>query len=425
MIGRSVKGRKGNKYTIVREIGHGGFGVVYLAEDDAKQAFALKMITPVIDPAIRLSFEQEIQSTLGLTHENLLSIVDFGECVVGGANGLFAVSEYCADGDYRRVLAASQPNALTTEQAVSDLRQILNGLSVLHSRIIHRDPKPENILISGGKLKVGDYGLAKFVDEATRTLTFKGAGTLRYMAPEVWLNQRATTATDLYAVGVMFFEALTGRPPFSAVNINTLRDMHLYTPAPRVKAINSAVPDSLDGIIKKLLSKDPSARYQAASEVITALEILPQAPKKELAGLAERMRKHHDAEEAKRLEQEQAARLAQDTVSRNRYKEEELLSLIDEVVAEINAHLAETKIQKLNSPGDREYRFGNRTPIVHFFGSGELYRDPEVPGRMESLMKHHAIHGGYIEIREDGQDREGWNLVLVRPPDSYTENGGS
>src|SRR5437879_1824044 len=106
MIGHQLIGKQGGQFTIIREIGRGGFGVVYLSEDGAKQRFALKVIAPVNDPATRLSFEQEIQSTVGLAHENLLSIVDFGTCTVGTQEGLFAVSEYCPEGDCRARLGA-------------------------------------------------------------------------------------------------------------------------------------------------------------------------------------------------------------------------------------------------------------------------------------------------------------------------------
>lgn len=203
MIGERFTGNLGHKFEVIREIGRGGFGVVYLARGEAGRSYAMKLIAPVSDPVVRLSFEQELKSTEGLNHENLLSIVDYGVYQVGTQKGLFAVSEYCPDGDYRRSLVryGSKPNDAGT--IIHDFRQILAGLSILHTRIVHRDLKPENVLVAAGKLKVGDFGLAKFVDEATRTLTFKGAGTPRYMAPEVWFGHHATPATDLYALGVM------------------------------------------------------------------------------------------------------------------------------------------------------------------------------------------------------------------------------
>ena len=417
MIIQNVTGNSGKTFTVIREIGRGGFGTVYLVEDAGKQQFAMKVLVPVADPAIKLSFEQEIKSTLGLAHGNLLTVVDYGTLTLGTQQGLFAVSEYCPDGDYRRVLTSRSGNP-EIQAILSDFRQILSGLSVLHTRIIHRDLKPENILVTGGVLKIGDYGLAKFVDEATRTLTFKGAGTPRYMAPEVWSMLRATPATDLYAVGIMLFEAVAGKAPFEAQELFALRDAHLYSPAPRAKAFNKNIPDLVDGVLKKLLAKDPRERYRSANEVLDALTVVPASSDPAVADLAARMRRHHDAEEAKQLEQERSLESARDAAGRNQYKEIELLALIDEVAAEINAQLAETKIQQITNRRNKEYRFGNRSLVIHLFGPGELFRNPKVPGRMEILKKRHAVHGGYIEIKEGSQDREGWNIVLVRPPDS-------
>jgi eukaryotic-like serine/threonine-protein kinase len=297
-------------------------------------------------------------------------------------------------------------------------------LECLHTRIVHRDLKPENILIAEGTLKIGDFGLAKLVDEATRTLSFKGAGTPRYMAPEVWLMQHATPATDLYAVGVIFFEVLAGRPPFVSDNVNDLRDMHLYSAAPRVKTLNPSVPDSVDGVIRKLLSKDPGGRYQRATEVLSALRTVRGPAEPAVLEIAGRIRQYHDLEESRRLEEQRTRDAERDQQERNRYKERELVQLFDEVIEEINAQLRETSV-RVGSPmsrgsvvGDRQYQFGNRKLHIHFFRPGELFENPEVPGRMEVLRKRDVVHGGYIEITENGEDREGWNLVLIRPPDS-------
>jgi eukaryotic-like serine/threonine-protein kinase len=283
MIGELLTGNGGRQVKVIREIGRGGFGIVYLAAEEGGQPYAVKLIAPVTDPAVRLSFEQELKSTEGLAHENLLRIVDYGGCSVGTQQGLFAVTEYCPDGDYRRSLNSYAAGSVDVGSVVQDFRQILAGLAVLHSRIVHRDLKPENVLVAAGRLKVGDFGLAKFVDEATRTLTFKGAGTPRYMAPEVWFGNHASKATDLYAVGVMLFEALAGKAPFIAQDTNALREMHCYSPAPRVKAANAKVPDMLDGIVKKLLAKDPRARYQTAQEFWTRWKPLPLRVKPTLA----------------------------------------------------------------------------------------------------------------------------------------------
>jgi serine/threonine protein kinase len=418
MIGKNVTGQNGRTYKVLQEIGRGGFGVVYLVEDEQREKRAMKVIAPISDPSVQLSFEQEVKSTLGLNHPNLLSIIDFGTCDVGVQKALFAVSEFCPDGDYRRKISGTAPESKDLQAILADFKQILAGLEILHTRIIHRDLKPENILVSGQILKLGDFGLAKFVDNATRTLTFKGAGTPRYMAPEVWLAKRSVPATDLYAIGIMLYEAVVGQAPFSAPDLNVLRSMHLYTSAPRAKTINKAVPDFLDGVIRKLLEKDPTQRFQTAKEVLNVLGAPPPQNDSNLASLTERMRRAHDQQESRRLENQRALEAANDTVAFNKYKEQELLSSLDAVVDEINSYLVETKIRSTGNNNSKEYHFGGRVLRVQFFRPNELYSNPIVPGRMEALKKRHAVHGGFIAITENGEDREGWNVVLLRPPDS-------
>ena len=126
------------------------------------------------------------------------------------------------------------------------------------------------------------------------------------MAPEVWTGQHVSPATDLYALGVLFFEAVTGQPPFAAPDTQGLRDMHLYTPVPRPKTLNPTLPDTLDGLIKKLLAKSTRDRYQSADEVLAALEVVPKAADSTIVGLADRVRRHHDTAEAKALDEQRA-----------------------------------------------------------------------------------------------------------------------
>ena len=381
--------------------------------------YALKLLGPAQAQEVQVSFEREVKSTFGLNHPNLLNIHDYGEAACDGQLWLFTVAEYCSDGDYRRTLSLYRQNSPSIQTVIHDMEQILQGLEALHARIIHRDLKPANILCVGETLKITDFGLAKFVDVATRTFTFKGGGTPLYMAPETWLMKRATPATDLYALGIMFFEALTGQPPFLLADVYALRDAHLFTPAPRIKSKNALVPDLVDGIIAKLLTKEPGQRYQTAGEVLSALEsLIAPAPPQEIAQIAERLRRQHDAAEGQRLEQLRQQAVERDERALIHYMEKELVRLIDEVVEEINANLVETKIEITLVGGARCYRFGRRTLKIHFFEPGALFRNPEVPGRMAVLRNRYVVHEGFIEVQENGDDREGWNVVLVRPPES-------
>jgi hypothetical protein len=141
----------------------------------------------------------------------------------------------------------------------------------------------------------------------------------------------------------------------------------------------------------------------------------------EPGAIAERMREARERERAAELARELEREGERERVRDNRADENEVLASFDAVVARINAQLPEPLIRSLVSGRDKEYRFGARSVHVHLFDDGELYRNPKVPGRMEVLRTKHAVHAGFVEIREDGADREGWNLVLVRPPQNSGE----
>lgn len=417
MIG-SLKGASGIEYTIGREIGRGGFGVVHLATGSDRADYAVKILGPATDTSLLETFEREVQLRGRASHPNLLEIMDFGSFSEHGNDYLFAITPYCPGGSYRLRLKQHPAGQTNLDLIITDITQVLSGLSALHAHTFHRDVKPENILIDGGTLKVADFGLSKLIDEATRTMTFKGGGSPRYMAPEVWDAHRASAATDLYAVGVMLFEALTGRPPFIESDVNALRQAHCFKPAPRARSFAPDTPAYLDGVVKKLLEKDSGRRFQTAGEVITALAQQPAGENSDIAGIVTQVRQRHDEVERAALEKRSAQEARKVEQDRNRLKEVELIELVDEVVAELNEHLVEARIVKRSDRRGAVYSLGARSLVVRFFAEGELYAHPIVPGRMALLRQRQAVHGGIIEIQENGQDREGWNVVLVRPEES-------
>jgi hypothetical protein len=141
----------------------------------------------------------------------------------------------------------------------------------------------------------------------------------------------------------------------------------------------------------------------------------------ELGAIAARMKEAQEREQAMALVQEQEREREQERMHDNRTYERDLLTLFDAAVARINAQLPEPLIRSAATAKDKEYRFGGRSVHLHFFDDGELYRNPKVLGRVDILRARHAVHAGFVEIRENGDDREGWNLVLVRAPGNAGE----
>jgi hypothetical protein len=144
---------------------------------------------------------------------------------------------------------------------------------------------------------------------------------------------------------------------------------------------------------------------------------VPKPADATIIGLADRIRRHHDTAEAGALEEQKAIQEERDVQARIKYMEQQLLELVQEVVDELNSQLVETKISRRDRNDGRVFNFHGRELVIHFFSPDELYSNPLVPGRMGILKKHHAVHAGFMEIRETGEDHEGWNIVLIRPSD--------
>lgn len=413
---KRITDSEGKIYTIRGELGRGGFGVVYIASDEKSKMHAIKFIGPIDESETIESFKREIQTATKLEHPNILKFIGHGECKDKNKTYFFTVTEYCPGGNYRQIFTG---RTFSLEIILSEFKQILTGLSALHQYVVHRDIKPENILLAGAILKVADFGLSKSIDEATKSLTFKGSGTPRYMAPEVWERRKIYPTTDLYAIGVMLFEAITGQVPFEAEDIVDLRNMHLYNPAPRIKSINKDVPDYIDGIIKKLLEKDSTKRYQSAQELLNVLKPThdSSSPNSVLI-LRERIRKTHDSIESRQLEEKRTFNKVQEKQKRIEYMEQQLISQIDESVKEINEGLEETKVTSDIRPNSAHYSFNGRTLSVIFFRPNALYNNNTLPALHKELEKHFATHAGSIYIEENGEDREGWNIVLIQSPEN-------
>ena len=141
----------------------------------------------------------------------------------------------------------------------------------------------------------------------------------------------------------------------------------------------------------------------------------------EPSAIAARLKEAQERQQATALAREQEREREREIVRDNKTYERDVLTLFDAAVARINAQLPEPLVRSVTTAKDKEYRFGGRSVHVHFFDDGELYRNPKVPGRMDVLRTRHAVHAGFVEIRENGDDREGWNLILVCAPGSAGE----
>jgi eukaryotic-like serine/threonine-protein kinase len=277
VIGRSI----GN-YKIVRVLGEGGMGTVYLAEHPMiGKRVAVKMLRPDLstDPGLVSRFFQEAKAVNEIRHPNIVDISDFGHTEDGS---VYFVMELMEGQSLRDRLSVSGP--MPIDQAVTTARQVIDALAAAHRvGIVHRDLKPDNIFLVtdpqvpyGYKAKLFDFGVAKLLGDKQNQVghkTIDGAvvGTPFYMAPEQALCQDVGAAADIYAMGVVMYEMVTGTVPFHDEQLVILLNAILKQPAPPPSRIRPETPPWLDRLVLRCLEKDPEARPRSMEEVSTVL----------------------------------------------------------------------------------------------------------------------------------------------------------
>jgi hypothetical protein len=260
------------RYEVHSRLGAGGMAEVMLARDRVLgRMVALKLLAPGLadDPEFVERFRREATAVASLNHANVVVVYDRG--VADGQP--FIAMEYVAGRTLKQVIAESAP--LAPEIAAEYARQVLGGLSAAHAAgIVHRDVKPQNIIVrEDGTLKVADFGVARSADQTMLTQHGSVIGTAAYISPEQARGEAAFAASDLYSVGVVLFEMLTGTLPFTGEAPLAIANQHVASPPPPVREVNAAIPARLARVVDRALSKEPAGRYSSAREMMAALTV--------------------------------------------------------------------------------------------------------------------------------------------------------
>jgi tetratricopeptide (TPR) repeat protein/predicted Ser/Thr protein kinase len=259
------------RYEILEVLGEGGMGAVYKAKDRELDRFvALKVIRPELaaNPDILQRFKQEILLSSKVTHHNVVRIYDLGD-----AEGFkFITMEYVEGKDLRQML--KEQGKLSVQDAVDIIAQVFGGLGAAHGKgIIHRDLKPGNIMQdASGRVVIMDFGLARSVVSDGMTRTGMMLGTMEYMSPEQAHAKELDARSDIFTVGLIFYELLTGKMPYEAESAVASLLKRSQQRAMPVSSHDSAIPRALGSIVAKCLEPDPNLRYQSTAEVLTDLE---------------------------------------------------------------------------------------------------------------------------------------------------------
>ena len=262
-----IKGQKLNdRYEIIRSIGEGGMANVYLAHDTLlNRNVAIKILRGDLanDEKFVRRFQREALSASSLSHPNIVQMYDVGE-----DNGnYYIVMEYVEGKTLKQLL--KKRGSLTLSESIDIMLQLTDGMAHAHdSYIIHRDLKPQNIMIQDdGMIKITDFGIAMALNSTQLTQTNSVMGSVHYLPPEQASGKGSTIKSDIYSMGIIFYELLTGILPFKGDNAVEIALKHMKDPLPSVRKQNPAIPQSVENVIMRATAKNPKNRYNDAKEM--------------------------------------------------------------------------------------------------------------------------------------------------------------
>ena len=273
-IGSIVPDDKGNKYKVIDSIKPGGFGQVFLCERELdKKKFAVKTMLNVFPSTEEYNaFQNELMAAKEIKADNVVLYEFMHDGKMFEEYPPYIIMEFANQGSLQHLLEQKMETQtfFTNIELTQMFLQLASGMKHINFILVHRDIKPDNILIVDGVLKITDFGLAKYAEATTRGITFKGYGTKEYCAPEVWKNEKNTIYMDIYSMGIVFYEIATLKYPYIVAG-GDYADAHLYKPVENPTKHNPSLEPKLVSIINKMLQKPKSKRFSDWQEIIDML----------------------------------------------------------------------------------------------------------------------------------------------------------
>lgn len=428
-----------NSYKVIESIGNGSFGFVYKIEKESdKSIWALKTLPSNFPSSEQLqSFQNESTMAVKVSHENAVNYIFVHDGNAYPQLPPYIIMEYCNGGTIQKLIrTAIEENKFISNENLNDyFFQLVSGMEHINSVLIHRDIKPDNILLNNGVIKISDFGLSKIVHDGTRQLTFKGFGHIKYMAPEGWKKEKNTIQMDIYSMGITFYEMATLQHPFNLppnAEVQDWIDAHYFKNPPSPKTLNPALSNAIAQVIMKMIEKSTLRRYKTWEEVRNDL-LIDNVPITDNSPIVDNMvniRINKDvsirAEELKKEKENQEMAHYLNTI-RFQY-ENDIYNPIREFVSEFNKKYtgAQIKITPFGRTGTKEFStkinlVSGQTLSIHLKAlfDDDFIRDVPIQfeqGRTFKKVVRPVLRGnkkilawGFLK----SSDGKGFNILLV------------
>ena len=270
-LAEQLRGALGEGYAVERALGAGGFAVVFLVRDlNLKRKLAVKVLSPdlITSKSVLERFRREAETVAQLSHPHIVPLH-----FIGQKDGLLYLAMECIDGG-SLAERIEQEGRLSTEESARILAEVASALDYAHKRgVIHRDIKPHNVLLQAesGRSLLTDFGIARTAEGSSLTATGMVVGTPAYLSPEQVTGEPSDHRADIYALGVVAYEMLAGKPPFTGPTSTAVLMKRLAGPPPSLTTLRPEIPENLAAVIEGMLEPDPAKRFQTAGEVVRGL----------------------------------------------------------------------------------------------------------------------------------------------------------
>lgn len=448
-IGTKVKDDKGSTYLLKGEIGQGGFGCVYKAVRENDNAiFAIKTLLYSFSNEEAVdSFKNEIALSAKINGDNVINYVYAHNGEEYPELPPYIIMEYATGGTLKDMIARRkvEKNPFTKEELIIIYKQLISGMKSINSLLVHRDIKPENILMCGDKLKVSDFGLAKISSEVTRTKTFKGFGSIPYIAPEAWNFDKNTIQMDIYSMGIVFYELAMLEYPYEIKtnDIEGYKNAHMYSPIKDSYNLKKTVGTDIASIILMMLEKPTQRRFKNWAEIEEKFQTEESDTPEEMSAIIDfaiSKKISKDVEVQRRIEEEERAKREKENFCKivKMQFENTVIGCIKEIVDQYNEHLSSTDKGILSDNSYRSNELFQYSLSIPSVARITIKCKVVLPNSMKREVETRGIRGymyggtktisftpqykkqnimGWIEIVND--KKLGFNLLLLQTDGIY------